>query len=162
MPEQIDSLTDEQALLALKMFIEDSPSEVWADGRRPTAARMEQVGDAVVRNAPEQLKSTVTTLDQAQVARFILNKLREAPDLQPAVENAIDSASRPHKFAIDPVTGAFLVACLLATSKFEHGKISLGANMPQILRELPAVIKAIPQGIRNRFTGNRGADTEAS
>jgi hypothetical protein len=62
--------------------------------------------------------------------------------------------------ALDPVTGAVMVALLLATTHFEkteHGyKVELGAGakdiisalrLPELLDKLPALVKALPPGV---------------
>lgn len=168
MSNQIDSLTDEQALQALHFFFEYSTPEIWADDRKPGPERIQQVGEALIKNAPEELKSSVTALTEsgagpeatrARVARIVLARLAQTPQFQPTVDHAIETVLRPHKFGIDPITGGFIVAFLLATSKIERTpkgwKLSLGGNMAQVLHELPGIIKGLPQNVWSHVAGKQ-------
>jgi len=157
----LTDLTDEQAVQAVRLFIDVSPAEIWADGEKPTSARMKQIADAMVANAPADVKAQVAavaqkdpdggTATQARVARLVLERLRSIPAFAPAVEEAIQAARTPHKFIVDPITGAFVLGILVLTGKysFKPGNVQIepGARIPEILEKLPDVIKALPAEI---------------
>lgn len=127
------------------------------------------IAAALVTQAPDDLRPAVDALvaddrppdtaARAEVCRFVLDELPQTPAFQPTVERAIAQAVRPH-MPIDPVTGAFVIAILFATSKVNltTGSIQPGAvivdaikalRLPELLHELPEVIKAMPVGILN-------------
>jgi hypothetical protein len=164
MSNQIAPLTDEQAIHAVRLFFDYSSSVLWTDGKKPTPERLKQISDTLVSNAPEDIKSAVVTLAadgtteataaQAQVARIILARLGDVPAFEPALKKAEEKAREALKF--DLLTGGFILALLLATTKIETKggtKISLSGGMAEILHELPAVMKALPEGVWNAIRG---------
>jgi hypothetical protein len=99
---------------------------------------------------PQQLAA------QAGMARLVLTQAEQSPALAPYCSKAIELARTPH-MGIDPITGSFVIMMLLCTtriSKTEHGfKVELGAaakdiigalKLPELVAQLPAVIKALP------------------
>lgn len=90
---------------------------------------------------------------------MLLSQLRQSPTFLPIVDRAIETARKPHA-GIEPITGAFIVAILLATTKVESTpegwKIYFGAGvvdaiaalrLPELLEKLPPVLKALPEGV---------------
>jgi hypothetical protein len=45
MADEIGSLTDEQAIRAVKLFFDLAPPEIWEDSRKPSAERVKTVAD---------------------------------------------------------------------------------------------------------------------
>ncbi len=171
----IASLTDGQAIRAVKYFFDFSPPELWEDGQKPSPDRVKQIAAALVAQSPDDVKPAVAALvddvetaatpARAQVCRLILTQLSQSPAFESTVERAVETSRLPHKM-IDPVTGAFILAFLLATTQIERtpdgwkfrgagGAMEVIGNLhlPELLHELPPVIKALPQGIWAALTG---------
>ena len=175
MVNQITSLTDEQAIHALKLFYYFSPPELWEGEEKPSPERVRTIAAALVKQAPAEIQPTVAALveeDQtdhtrarADVCRLVLRQLQQSPTFRPAVDRAIETASQP-RMAIDPFTGAFIIAILLATTKIDGKRVHLGGGavdaikalrLPELLHELGPVLKALPKEIWNALSGLKGA-----
>jgi hypothetical protein len=161
MTSQIASLTDQQAVHAVKLFYDFSPPELWEGEEKPSPERIKTIAAALVKQAPTDVRPAVAALveeDQqdytparAEVSRLILTQLWQSPTFRPYVDRAVETASRP-SMAIDPITGAFVIAILLATSrKVQGGAVVVDAikalRLPELLHELPPVLKALPEGV---------------
>ncbi len=168
MLKEIESLDDQEALQAVEFFFKFSEPEMWIKNSKPNADRVRQFAEGAVKNSPDDIKSAVAALvdgnqtvmapARAQVARLVLDRLSQTPAFQATVNNAVQDALSADKFLVDPVTGAFVLAILLATSKIEQTpegwKFSFAGNMAEIIHEVPDVIKALPEGILSALTKN--------
>lgn len=152
-------LTDAQAIRAVRLFYDFSPPEVWEDGEKPSPDFVKMIADALVEQAPADLQPAVAELanDEAtqtaargEVCRLLLSQLRESPAFRTAVDQAIETARKP-QMMIDPLTGAFILAILIATAKNADGlsKVIKALQLKALLHELPAVLKALPEGVLN-------------
>lgn len=165
----IDVLTDDQARQAVKLLFDFIPESAFEGGRKPSAERIRTVTGALRDQAPFNDRPVIQGLllaerpeqaaAQAEIARIVLRQAYQSSALAPAVARAINVASRP-QMAIDPVTGAVMVALLLATTHFEKKedgyKVELGAGakdiigalrVPELLDKLPALVKALPSAV---------------
>jgi hypothetical protein len=170
-----DTLTDEQACQAAKLLFDLLPAEVWKDGEKPSPERVRNVvGSLSARAAPSD-QAVIDSLvagdtpsrlaGQAAIARLVLDAAEGSDKLAPYATTAIATAVKPD-LCIDPITGTFVIALLLATTKIkkdEHGfDIELGAGAKDIiksldpvglLKALPAVIKALPASVLTHLLG---------
>lgn len=167
--DSISLLTDEQAINAVRLFYDFAPPELWEDGRKPAPERVEKVAAALVEYASADDKPVIAALldddkkelmgARSEVCRMLLSQLRQSPTFLPIVDRAIETARQPQA-GIEPITGAFIVAILLATTKVESTpegwKIYFGAGvvdaiaalrLPELLEKLPPVLKALPEGV---------------
>jgi hypothetical protein len=151
-------LSDEQAIQAVRLFYDFSTPELWEEGEKPSPEFVEKIAAALVKQAPADLQPAVAALvgdnqpghtaARAEVCRLLLRQLRQTPAFQPAVDRAIENARKPHMM-IDPVTGTFIIAILIATAKNADGisKVISALDLPRLLHELPPVLKALPEGV---------------
>ena len=162
-------LTDEQAIRAVRLFYDFSTPDLWENKQKPSPEFVKMVAAALVKQAPADMRPVAEALaaDQpiqltarAEVCRLLLSRLHDSPEFQPVVDRAIDDAKRPH-MAIDPITGGFILAMLIATARNSRGlsRVIMALNLPGLLHELPPVLKALPEGVLNAFL--RGKATGA-
>ena len=172
------SLNDEQAIRAVRLFYDFAPRELWKGGEKPSPERLKIIAGALVKEAPADVQPAVAALAEdgqtdniaarAQVCRLILTQLRQSSKFERYVDLALDAARKP-VMAIDPVTGAFIIILLLSTSVVEptpHGRKFRFAggvvdaikalHLPESLHELPAVMKALPDGVWNALMHLKG------
>jgi len=154
----LDTLTDEQAIRAVRLFYDFSTPELWKDGEKPSPEFVEMIGAALVEQAPADLQPAVAALvadnqpshtaARAEVCRLLLSQLDQLSAFQPALHRAIENARKP-QMMIDPVTGVFIIAILIATAKNADGLVKvIGAlHLPDLLDKLPPVLKALPEGV---------------
>lgn len=175
MADPIASLTDEQAIQAIKLFYDFSTSEVWEQEEKPGPERVRTIASALVEHAPADIQPAVAALTtddradltsiRAEVCRLLLSQLQESPALRSTADRAIAAASQPN-MGIDPFTGAFIIAILLATTKVKNGpkglEVQFGGvavdaikalRLPELLHKLPAVLKALPESIWAKLVG---------
>jgi len=155
------TLTDEQAIRAVRLFYDFSTPELWEKGKKPSPDFVKMIAAALVAQAPADLRPAVATLanDQAtqtpargEVCRLLLSRLRESPAFRTAVDQAIETAKKP-QMMFDPVTGAFILALLIATAENAEGLSTVirALDLKGLLHELPAVLKALPEGVLKAF-----------
>ena len=170
MPDQIDSLSSKQAVSAIRSLYDLLPASVWEDGRKPSASRVETIASRLQEQAPPEVKPAVEALltagesaEAGQVAKLLLHRFAVSEALRPYVDQAVNVAAAP-AMALDPVTGGFILAMLLLSSKFEKTpdgwKFTGGApdilrelRLPELLDKLPAVLKALPESILTKLLG---------
>jgi hypothetical protein len=167
MRDQIRDLSDEEAVIAVRYFYDVSPPEVWEGGRKPSPERVRTIAAGLLEQAPAGVKPFVEgILDDSQrsdssaratICRTLLDHLSQSPAMHPSVERAIAKAQEVH-MAIDPITGAFILALLVLSTRTEtkpdgsHTMVPGGGiaeiisslRLPEMLEKLPAVIKALP------------------
>jgi hypothetical protein len=167
MTDPIASLTDEQAINAIRLFYDYTTPDLWEDEEKPSIERVKTIAAALVENAPADVQPVVAVLvddhqpeqtaARAEVCRLILSQLRQSPVFGLYADRAIDTAKQPH-MAIDPITGVFIIAVLLATTKVEStpngwniefggGSVVAIKALPKLLHELPPIIKALPESV---------------
>jgi hypothetical protein len=179
MTNKLDTLTDEQAIHAIKLFYDYAPPEVWEGKQKPSPERVRTIATALVKQASEDIQPAVAWLMQdgqsgniaarAAVSRLILRQLQQSATLQPAADRAIETALQP-RMAVELVTGVFIIALLLTTTKVEPTpdgrKVHFGGGavdaikalrLPELIHELPPVIKALPKSIWELLTKMKGA-----
>ncbi len=173
--DSISLLTDEQAINAVKLFYDFAPPELWEDGKKPAPERVEKVAAALVEYASADDKPVIAALldddkkelmgARSEVCRMLLSQLRQSPTFLPIVDRAIETACQP-RAGIEPITGAFIVVILLATTKVEveytpDGKLKKivvepgrgvveiieALRLSELLEKLPPVIKALPEEV---------------
>ena len=170
MPDKIDSLSSKQAVSAIRSLYDLLPADVWEGGRKPAAARVETIAARLQEQSPPEVKPAVEALVSAgdsaeagQVSKLLLHRFAESEALRPYVDQAVSVASAP-AMALDPVTGGFILAMLLLSSKFEKTpdgwKFTGGApdilrelRLPELLDKLPAVLKALPESVLTKLMG---------
>lgn len=168
---ELQALNDHQVVKAMRLFYDVAPRELWEGGEKPSAERLKLIGDALIKEAPAEARPIITALAnegepdniaaRAGICRLILTRLQQSAKFEPYVDQAIDAARTP-TMAMDPVTGAFIIVFLLCTTVAEptpHGRryrLAGGAvdaikalRLPELLHELPAVLKALPDSIWN-------------
>jgi hypothetical protein len=172
MQVSIDALSDSEAFLAVKLLYDYSPPEIWEGKRKPSQERVKTVAQALLDEASGESRTVITALlaedrpsfapAKAELCKFILRQAALIPATSPYVERALKTATQRH-MGLDPVTGAFIVAILLCTSKFKrnaNGEIEFegGAalrdairSVPDALRELAAVLKALPAEVLKKL-----------
>jgi len=174
MQDSIRQLSDRQAPLAVRFFYELSPPEVWEGGRKPGPERVRTVVEAVRDQAPGAIQPVVDALAddsdsagaeaRAAICRDLLQGLSEQPELKPLVEQAVNKAREVH-MAIDPATGIFLIALLIASADIDKdgwhpgagiARIISALNPAEMLNRLPAVIKALPAEVISKLLGKSG------
>jgi hypothetical protein len=172
--QAIRDLTDVQAIRAVKLFYDLTPPEIWEDSRKPPAERVKTLAAGLLEEAPSDMKPILVSLleggqpektaAQSEICRIILRQALQSPKLKPFADQAIETAGRP-AMAIDPATGAFIIAMLIATSKIEVTPdggytVRLGdtvvemlraLQVPKLVHELAAVIKALPKEIVSKL-----------
>jgi hypothetical protein len=176
---KLDSLTDEQAIHAIKLFYDFAPPEVWEEKQKPSPERVRTIATALVKQASDDIQPAVAWLMQdgqsgniaarAAVCRLILGQLQQSATLQPVADRAIKTALQP-RMAVDPFTGVFIIALLLATTKIDATpqgrKVHFGGGavdaikalrLPELIHELAPVIKALPKSIWDALTRIKGA-----
>jgi hypothetical protein len=167
---ELQFLNDHQVVKAVRLFYDVAPRELWEGGEKPSAERLKLIGDALIKEAPAEAQSVITALAKegepdniaarAGICRLILTRLQQSAKFKPYVDQAIDAAAPT--MAMDPVTGAFIIVFLLCTTVVEptphgrHYRLAGGAvdfikalRLPELLHELPAVLKALPDSIWN-------------
>ncbi|HVN03867.1 MAG TPA: hypothetical protein VMT86_05575 [Bryobacteraceae bacterium] len=174
MQDQIQQLSDRQAPLAVRFFYELSPPEAWEGGRKPGPERVRTVVAALREQAPAGIQPVVEALAddsesagaqaRAAICRDLLESLSRQPELKPFVEQAVIKAREVH-MAIDPVTGIFLIALLIASADVDKdgwhpgagiARIISALNPAEMLNRLPAVIKALPAEVIAKLLGKAG------
>jgi hypothetical protein len=162
MATPIDSLSDHQALLALKLFYDLSPDRVWDGGRKPSPERIRTLaGDLQDEAPPEYAHFLELLLDdspdaadahaRAAFCRMLLSSFHDSPELQASADQAVATAAQPD-MCIDPITGTFIVFLALAViPRIEKGpdglKIIPAAGLESLLKALPPVLSAAPKEI---------------
>ncbi|MHB8267456.1 hypothetical protein [Bradyrhizobium sp.] len=148
MPDAIENLTDEQAIRAVRRFYELTPASIWEGGRKPSPEYIRSLAEAAKDDAPAELQPAVAglvnagsaeaTVAQATVARIVLRRAQAVPSFTPLVTQAIGDACKP-AMAIDPVTGAFILAFLLFTSDIDlkKGRFRGAAYAVKAIQALP-------------------------
>jgi hypothetical protein len=170
MLDRIESLSSKQAISAIRSLYDLLPPSLWEGGKKPAAARVENVAARLQEEAPPDLKPAIEALltagdsaEAGQVAKLLLDRFAGSATFRPFVEQAMTVAEAP-AMAFDPVTGGFILAMLLLSSKFEKTpdgwKFTGGApdllrelRLPELLDKLPAVLKALPESILTKLLG---------
>ena len=171
MPNRADSLSDQQAIQAVKLFYDISPKETWEGHRKLPPERIRTVAAEIQQQAPDEWKPFVNavlsegapgrqTAARAQLCRTLLGWLEASPALKPYADHAIETAQQPH-MAIDPATGAFILFLVLAVIPgIEKGpdglKVIPAAGLEATLKALPAVLTAVPKEILSALAARLG------
>jgi hypothetical protein len=170
MKETIALLSDEQAIRAVRHFYDLSSPDIWEGGRKPPPERVTTIATALHDNAPPDLTPILDGLlgdarqgdntARSAICRVLLDELSQAPDFAPYVEQAVTKAREAH-MAIDPITGAFLLALLVAIPKIQRNAdgswviqpaagvpaVISALKLPELLGKLPAALRALPKGL---------------
>jgi hypothetical protein len=183
---ELSQLTDEQAIEAVKLLYEITPIELWQDGRKPNATRVGVVVSSLRDNAPDEAKPLLekamsddanTVALKAELARLVLTRAKAIPELEKYVSESIETTAKK-VLALDPLTGAFIIAMLLAVPSIhvrgkDGGSVEIipGGGLTQVLaaldikgmlHELPAIVAALPKEISVKlFSSLRGAGNDA-
>lgn len=158
-----DSLSDEEAIRAVKLFYDVSPKEIWQDKTKPPPERVRTLAADLQRKVPAESKPLVdsvlsaeadnlSTAARGHVCRMLLGWLEASSDLRPYVERAIEMTREPD-MAIDPATGAFVIFLILTVfPRIDKGPDKLTVipawGLQQALKALPAVLKELPEGVK--------------
>ena len=115
---QPDSLSDAQAVRALRLFYELSPSAAWDGGRKPSPERLKTLAAGLAEEAPADLLPALATLlddkdpagvsARAALARAVLKQGAASPEFASAAAQAMNVAAKP-EMGIDPITAGFIV-----------------------------------------------------
>jgi hypothetical protein len=171
MPNRADSLSDQQAIQAVKLFYDISPKETWEGHRKLPPERIRTLAADLQEQAPDDWKPFVDsilsedpgsgqTAARGQLCRTLLGWLEASPELKPYADRAMQTAQQPD-MAVDPATGAFIIFLLLAAiPRIEKGpdglRIIPAAGLEAILKALPAVITAVPKEIYTALAARAG------
>lgn len=179
MQEAIERLSDQQAVRAVRFFYDLSSPEIWEGGHKPSEERVKTIAAGLKEEAPADLQPIVAALlgdaqegdpvARAAICRTLLDQLSQSPRLKPYVDQAVAKAQETH-MAIDPVTGAFIITLLLASTKVETkpdgskvwvpgggiADVISALRLPELLAKLPAVLNALPTGALNRLMAKVG------
>jgi hypothetical protein len=167
MRTQIQKLSDEEAVIAVRYFYDASPPEIWEGGHKPSPERVRTIAAGLREKTPADIRPVVEgILDdyqrsdsaaRATICRALLDHLSQSPTMLPSVETAIAKAREVH-MVIDPITGAFILALLVLSTRTETkpdgsyitvpgggiAEIISSLRLPEMLEKLPAVIKTLP------------------
>jgi hypothetical protein len=163
----IDSLTPEQAIRTLGGFYDAVPAALWEDGEKPPPARLEKIAAQVRSDATPEARPVIDALlgagnveSKGEVARVLLQRFAQNPELRRYIDHAAAEATVPHLF-LDPLSvTALLAVFLLLSAKIKVGgfeytgptsNILKAIDLKGIAHELPEVLKAIPEGILRGF-----------
>lgn len=171
-PDSPDSLNDEQARHAAKLFYDHLSASAWEGGRKPAIERVATVVSALQDLSTGQDGAVLKGLTamtpaslaaQAVLARIVLTQALAAPGMAPAAQAAIAGALQPN-MGVALEYGSIIVAMLLSTTKIDHGPdgwhVHLGGGaadivtalrVPELLEKLPAIIKALPATVLARL-----------
>jgi hypothetical protein len=180
MKETIAQLSDEQAIRSVRYFYDLSPSDVWEGRRKPSAERVTAIATALQANAPPDLKPILDgllgtdrggdNLAQAAACRALLDQLSQSPSFAPYVDGAVRRGRDAH-MAIDPLTGAIMIALLVAMPRIQ-GKsdgswvvdpaagipaVISALKLPELLSKLPAALRALPEGLLKELLRFKGS-----
>ena len=153
----IDSLTDEQAIQAVKLFHECSDARLWEDSEKPSPEFVKMIAEAVATQAPADLQpglnalldnSPEHTAARAEVCRFLLGQLRLQTAFQATVDRAVEMAAKP-RMDMGIVCAAFIICAIWSVGQNADGlaKVIKALDPKGLLEKLPPVIKAFPAGI---------------
>ena len=171
MGSPIDSLSDRQAIVALKLFYDLSPDHAWEGGRKPSPERIRTLAGDLQEEAPPEYSALLKLLlddgpgsdahARAALCRALLSALHNSPVFEGSVDKAVATAAQPD-MAIDAATGAFLVVLALAViPRIEKGpdglKIIPAAGLESMLKALPPVLTAMPKEIIAALATRLGA-----
>lgn len=166
----IESLTEDQAVRAVRLFYDYLPADVWKGGRKPSLSRLVKVAGQVCDAAPAEIKPVVESLRDAGVSKpagdlckLLLEQFAEDEMFRADLEKALALAVKPH-MAIDPLSVGAVVLALAAFSariritrakkgKSEESDIQIEFRAPEVLTALGEALKAVPESILKRFCG---------
>ncbi len=156
----LDTISDRQAVLAVKTFYDITPDAAWEGGAKPTSHRIRTLVEDLEEEAPDEYKTLIQNLlnenadpgtlaARAELCRMVLRHFNESESLKKYVDEALKTAAQPHMF-IDPVTGAFIIFLVLSVlpkveRKGDDLKVIPAYGLTQLVKHLPAVISALPK-----------------
>jgi hypothetical protein len=162
---QPGSLTDAQAVRALRLFYELSPAAAWEGGRKPSPERLKTLAAGLAEKAPADLRPALTALlddedpagasARAALARVVLEQGAASPEFAPAAAHAMETAVKP-EMAVDAVTAGLVLSLALGISHIKFGSFEFESRLPKAIHELrlpelldklPAVLKALPSSV---------------
>ncbi len=165
---RIDSLTEDQAVRATRLFYDYLPADVWKDGRKPSLSRLVKVAGQVCDAAPAEIKPVVESLRDAGVSKptgdlckLLLEQFAEDEMFRADLEKAMALAVKPH-MAINPLSVGAVVLALAAFSakiriiktkkgKSEESDVQIEFRAQEVLTALGEAMKALPKSILEAF-----------
>ena len=132
MTDTIASLTDEQAIHAIRLFYDFVPPNLWENEEKPSIDRVEKIAVALVENTPSDIQPILAALiddhqpeqsaARAEVCRLILSQLLQSSAFDHYADQAINTAKQP-QMAIDPITGVFIIALIRILTSPGGGRV---------------------------------------
>jgi hypothetical protein len=168
----IESLSDQQAIQALKLFYDLLPDHAWEGGRKPSPERIQTLAADLREEAPAEFSRFLNVMldnnsaegdvhARSSLCRILLASFHDSQELRVAADQAVEEASKLDMCIIDPVTGTFIVFLALAViPRIEKGrgglKIIPAAGLEAMLKALPPVLSALPKELYAAIAARMG------
>jgi hypothetical protein len=149
MEQSIASLSPEQAQRALLIFFDILPGDIWEEGGKPSASKLESAAERVQEEATDEVRPVVEAMlaegnegVKGEAAKAVLNEFYEREELRGYVEQAAQQAQQPHMSPIPLIIGAVIVllAAIPKDVDFKQKRWKLGH-----LRDAAALVKALAE-----------------